>query len=453
MTTKAPASAALLAQAVGDVAPFLGAGSSALATPTRELSTDPLTAAPTTEEVVQLDLGPLSWTELLAGPLGSTRRFLTFHSLALVLSTLIRSALFSTEIGFGSYLLENLAPVEREGVRWVYIVAMRAAELAAGALVWKRVRGAVKHDGALFGTLLALVSRIPLYTFEHSYFLLSTQTVSILLLIDVLTFSGAFSLLPRLLPHPPAPRPVLSTLSRLSADPAQYLNLLFSLGLSVCLCALGSFVLERAGGRTYIERNVFEATVPSYLMRDHLTTKEVLEHPSWTIPALRTYDASNHLSMSAHLSHALISSLPLVPFSLSIPSALASPQKMVLITFLLVAVPSALTLWDVLPLTTPAAFLTGLALAARQSFSAYVISWTLESLRRTRSVRNVKIVVYDQQLGGVEGEEVADVIASTTIEAVLETEANEEGMTTATSTTGKRSSPRRKAVLRGEIEL
>lgn len=291
----------------------------------------------------------------------------------------------------------------------------------------------------------------------------STQTVSVLLLIDVLTFAGAFALLPHLLPHPPAPRPILSTFSRLQADPAQYLNVLFSLGLAVCVSALGSFILEREGGRAFIERNVFEATVPSYLMRDQLTTKEVLEHPTWTIPALRTYDASQHLSMSAHLSHALGSCLPLVPFTLAIPSALLSPWRLALVTLGLVAVPSCLTLWDVLPLTTPSALLTGVGLGIRQALSIYLISWTLESLRRTRSVKNVKVVVYDQQLGGVEGEEVADVIATAVVEAIVETEAVEQvdaatavtsvGSSSALASGGKRASPRRKAVLRGEIDL
>ncbi len=122
MTTKAPASAALLAQAVGDVAPFLGAGSSSgLATPTQELS----------EPNTQLDMGAPTWTETLCGPLGSRRRFVSFHLVALAVSTVIRSCLFSTELGFGKYLLENLAPVEREGVRWFWIVGMRALELAA----------------------------------------------------------------------------------------------------------------------------------------------------------------------------------------------------------------------------------------------------------------------------------------------------------------------------------
>ena len=207
---------------------------------------------------------------------------------------------------------------------------------------------------------------------------------------------------------------------------------------------------------------MFEATVPSYLMRDQLTTKEVLEHPTWTIPALRTYDASQHLSMSAHLSHALGSCLPLVPFALSIPSALLSPLRLALVTLGLVAVPSCLTLWDVLPLTTPSALLTGVGLAIRQALSIYLISWTLESLRRTRSVKNVKVVVYDQQVG-VEGEEVADVIATAVVEAIVETEAIEQvdaatavtsmGTSALAGAGGQRASPRRKAVLRGEIDL
>jgi hypothetical protein len=120
-------------------------------------------------------------------------------------------------------------------------------------------------------------------------------------------------------------------------------------------------------------------------------------------------------------------------------------------------------LWDVLPLTTPSALLTGVGLGIRQALSIYLISWTLESLRRTRSVKNVKVVVYDQQLGGVEGEEVVDVIATAVVEAIVETEAVEQvdaatavtsvGSSSALASGGKRASPRRKAVLRGEIDL
>lgn len=270
-------------------------------------------------------------------------------------------------------------------------------------------------------------------------------------MIDTLTFGAAFSLLPRLLPHPPAPRPTLSVFDRLAADPNQYLNILFALGLATTTTALGSFVLERFGGRKFIEHNVFEAVVPSYLMRDQLTTSEVLAHPSWTIPALRTYDAAEHLSMHAHLVHSLGSNLPLLPLALAIPSALLGPQRLALLTFALVGLPSAFILWDVLPLTTIGAFSTGIALGIRQAWSSFVIAWTLESLRRTKSVKNVKIVVYDQQVG-VQGEEVADVIA-TTVDATLITDASEQGMATASAVGATRTSPRRKAVLKGEVQL
>lgn len=155
MTTKAPASAALLAQAVGDVAPFLG--SSNRPTPSLELTEDQAmlgAAAPDTTHAgtgdgVQLSLPSTSesWTELAVGPLGSTRRLVSFHLTALVISTLVRSASFSPKVGFGNYLLENLAPVERDGVRWAWILALRAAEIVIGARVWRRVRGAAKHDG------------------------------------------------------------------------------------------------------------------------------------------------------------------------------------------------------------------------------------------------------------------------------------------------------------------
>ena len=48
---------------------------------------------------------------------------------------------------FGSYLQQELAPVEREGVRWGWILAVRAFEMALGTWIWKRVDGLTRRDG------------------------------------------------------------------------------------------------------------------------------------------------------------------------------------------------------------------------------------------------------------------------------------------------------------------
>lgn len=73
---------------------------------------------------------------------------------------------------FGNYLMRNLGPLERERVGWSMILAVRAWDLALGGWVWSRIDGLAKRDGALFGALVALFSRLSLYSFEHSYFLL-----------------------------------------------------------------------------------------------------------------------------------------------------------------------------------------------------------------------------------------------------------------------------------------
>lgn len=100
--------------------------------------------------------------------------------------------------------------------------------------------------------------------------------MGVLLLIDAISFASAFALAPKLLPHSVSARPVLTALTRLRSDHALWINLLFGVGLATFGGAAGSYVLERAGGRDFIKRNVIEATVPSYLLRDQLSTNEIL---------------------------------------------------------------------------------------------------------------------------------------------------------------------------------
>ncbi|GAA6052544.1 hypothetical protein JCM3770_003235 [Rhodotorula araucariae] len=433
MALKAPAGAAALisqAQALGDLAPFVSTGDSRQ--PSASAEPEPVLPLGHSQEIVPADLQPTrSWKELVAGQDYSRRRLASFFVAALALSTLVRSACFS-QWAFGPYLLENLAPVERDTVRWKYIVVNRAWEIALGAWIWRKLSGLVRGEGALFGVLLALVARLSLYAFEHSYFLLSTQTVAVLLLIDAISFASAFSLAPALLPHPPSARPVLTALTRLRTDHALWVNVLFGLGLAMFGGAAGSYILERAGGREFVKRNVIEATVPSYLLKDQLSTSEILSHPSWTIPTLRTYDFP--LSMAHHLVQSLLTSLSLLPLLLSLPSL--SPTALAALAAAAVGVPAVGVYYDVLPVTLPAALATGSALALRAAWAALAQSWAMDELRRVKTTRTVKVVLIEPESG--------EVIA--TSEAVVEEDARGMLRKDANGVT------RRRMTVRGEVE-
>ncbi|GJN94566.1 hypothetical protein Rhopal_007649-T1 [Rhodotorula paludigena] len=431
MAVKAPASAALLAQsqALGpDLSPLV---SSVSRQPTASIegSPEPALVATRTPTDAALALSPF---ELACGEAHSTRRLVSFCLAALALSTAVRAACFAQPV-FGKYLLENLAPVERDSVRWRYLVVNRAWETAAGAWVWHRINGVIRGEGAVFGCILALVARVSLYAFEHSYFLLSTQTVAVLLLIDAVAFASAFSLAPTFLPHPPSARPVLSAFTRLRHDPAQWLNLVVGVALATFVGALGGFVLERCGGRAFVERNVIEATVPSYLLKDELTTSEVLEHPSWTIPSLRTYDFP--LSMAHHLLQSSLSALSLVPLLTALPSL--APSRLAPLAALLVGVPAVGVYYDVLPVTLVAALTTGAALAVRAAVQAGVLAWVLEELRRTKTSRAVRIVLVDPLSG----------------EVIAEREGQMEEDARGTLRKDERGVTRRRVTIRGDVEL
>ncbi|GAA5981796.1 hypothetical protein JCM11641_007427 [Rhodosporidiobolus odoratus] len=441
MALKSPASAALLAQTQSlgpDLAPFVAAATREPATDV-QADLDSTTSMPLGQstEVVPADKliehgVKSSWKELLTGTDGSYRREVTYWFSAMVVGTVVRSACFHKGI-FGSYLLENLAPVERENPKWGWILAVRAWEIAVGGFVWRRVKGGVRGEGALFGLLFALVSRISLYAFEHSYFLLSAQTVGVLLLIDSVSLACASSLLRFFSPPAVEPRPLVSAWQRVKEDHALAFNVLFGVGFAAFGAAAASYVAERLGGREFVSRNTVEATVPSYLMADQLTTSEILEHPSWQIPALRTYDFP--LSMPHHLFQSTLTALCTLPFVSILPSL--SPLKLAALTGLVVAVPSSLVLWDVMPVTTLAAGVIGMGLGIRAAWCAGVIAWTVEELRRAKTVRTVKVVLVDQETDEVLA------VSSARVETDLAGTLNkdEAGVT------------HRRGVVRGEIEL
>ncbi|GAA6009798.1 hypothetical protein JCM10207_002112 [Rhodosporidiobolus poonsookiae] len=437
MTTKAPASAALLAQSqfLGpDLAPLL-------APPTREPSADvetPSAPSASSQEVVPADKliesgVRRSWKELATGEDGSWRREVGWWIGGMVVGTVVRSACFHPSL-FGTHLLSNLAPLERDDAKWKYILAVRAWEVAVGGYVWRRVRsGVVRGEGALFGLLFALVSRVSLYTFENSYFLLPLKTTLILLLIDLVSISTAFSLLRPLIPQPLSPRPLVSALQRIKDDRALALNVVFGVGLATFATGLASYVIERVGGREFVARNVIEQTVPSYLLQDQLTTSEILEHPTVPIPSLRTYDAT--LSMASHLSHTLLTSLATLPFVSILPSL--RPLHLGALVALVVGVPSIFILWDVMPVTAHAALVVGAGLGVRAAASAVIVGWTVEELRRAKTVRTVKLLLVDENTDEILA--VSSARVETDVAGTLRKD--ETGVT------------HRRGVVKGEIEL
>lgn len=196
----------------------------------------------------------------------------------------------------GTYLSKNLAPVERDGVRWGWILAVRAWDLFLGAWIWKQVQGATRRDGgelarcpylsllhadtvtraALFGAIVAAASRASLYFFEHAYFLLSTETVSVIFFIDVLSLTAAFTLLPTLLPHSVSSRPTPSAWKRMERNPELVINIVIAFFLSVVLGALTAFVAERVGGTEFVKANAYDLEVPAVYAADTMTTAQMM---------------------------------------------------------------------------------------------------------------------------------------------------------------------------------
>jgi len=176
MAAKAPASAALLsqAQALGDLAPFLASSAQPSVQGTPEPSTAAALALAQAQEGLPLgastDVVPAeehgiltdkSYMELVAGPLGSRRRIATFIAAAFLTSTLVRTACFSDR-AFGPFLVENLAPVERDSVRWKYLGANRVWEVTLGTYIWRRLSGLFRGEGgaSLFSQLCRARSKV-----------------------------------------------------------------------------------------------------------------------------------------------------------------------------------------------------------------------------------------------------------------------------------------------------
>ncbi|GAA5946799.1 hypothetical protein JCM3765_002020 [Sporobolomyces pararoseus] len=417
MANTAPAAASLLAQKYNQPDPLETAASNE--SPTSLLSSsmaeDPalqsaaVSNADTTRDVTVFEPPKSSWMELATGLEGSWRREISWIVFSTVVMTLARNVCFDKRI-FGNYLLHNLAPIERDSVTWRWIFITRIWEMSLVSYVWKRVRGGLKREGALFGLVYALVSRSGLYMFEHSYFLLSSGAPLRLLMIDCLAFLVTLYWLPTFHPSPPSARAPLGILKRLELDPALVYNLVFAVGLSTFVSAFGAYAIERSGGSAFVKANVWDVELPSYLMKDQLTGSQMMEQPTIHMPTLRL---TPPLTMPSHLLHAFISTLPLLALSSFLPTL--SPLKISILAFLVIFVPSTTLLNDIFPITLEAASGVGATLALKGLVGAGVISWVIEQLRNSLLIRIDKttLVVLDEDQQGDE-----EVVAVAEVEEV-----------------------------------
>ncbi|GAA6015869.1 hypothetical protein JCM11491_007219 [Sporobolomyces phaffii] len=432
MSATAPAAASLLAQKFGQPDPLEMAASDE--SPTSLLSgsmaDDPalqsaaVSNADPTRDVSLLGPPQSSWMELAAGVEGSWRREVSWVVFSTIVMTLARNVCFDKRI-FGNYLLHNLAPIERDSVTWRWIFITRIWETSLVSFVWKRVRGGLKREGALFGLVYALVSRSGLYMFEHSYFLLSSGAPLRLLLIDALAFLVTLYWLPTFHPSPPSARAPLGLLKRLELDPALVYNLIFAVGLSTFISAFGTYAIERLGGTAFVKANVWDVEIPAYLMKDQLTGSQMMANPTIHMPTLRL---TPPLTMFSHLLHAFISTVPLLALSSFLPTL--SPFAISLVSFLIVFVPSTTLLNDIFPITLEAAAGVGATLALKSLVGAGVISWVIEQLRSSLLVRIDKttlLVLEEDQQGQEEVVAVAEVEEVEVIEPEESSRKNKKG--------------------------
>ncbi|KAM0747295.1 hypothetical protein T439DRAFT_329043, partial [Meredithblackwellia eburnea MCA 4105] len=358
--------------------------------------------------------------ETYAGVEWSSRRFLTWWIAAFGVATAARVACFEPAI-FGNYLLKNLGPLERDKVGYSTILGVRAWDLLVGGIAWRFVEGVTRKDGALFGFIVTLISRVSLYTFEHTYLLLSRATTSTLLLTDIISLSLAFSLLPKFLPHSPTAKPTSTTISRLSRSPVFFVNIFLALGLATTLSGLIGFVGERVGGIEWVKTQVGELRVPSILGKGVLSPAEMLAKTTLPIPVLRA--SLTPRSMPVHLLSSLPLSLSLLPLPFLLPTF--SPALLSILTFSLILPSTTGLLYDVFPISLPGALGIGLALATRAALDMAVIAWVTEELREgdERLVSFVEVV----EIEGEEGEKEVLVVEGTAeVGTALEVELIEE---------------------------
>lgn len=287
---------------------------------------------------------------------------------------------------------KNLAPIERNDISWSYIAATRLFDLAMFITLWRRETGGHRRhvDAPILGGLLSSIERLPLYLLLSHFFLLSYKTLFQVLITDIFSSSAAMYVISRMEPKRPSFFPVptsrISSISDLFKDRTKLETISYGIGLSTLLNALYSYVSEHAFLGSFIRENVLENEIPAYLSSFKPALSEILQHPTYTIPILRSH--LEPLTMPEHILH----SLPL-SILIAILSLIYLPQKSPLNLASLIAIyvlPSnSLSVYNLLPINGKAAISIGLENSLKSFISAFIIAWITEDWRRPLAVKHI----------------------------------------------------------------
>lgn len=127
-------------------------------------------------------------------------------------------------------------------------------------------------SGSFFFTFLALLKLITLGGIFQS-----TETIATVFATDIVSLAAAFRLLPTLLPHSLPTRPSVTAFQRIEENRELLVNIILAYTLATVAGAFTSYTIERFGGYKFVEKFVYEISVPSILSAETMTTSEMMK--------------------------------------------------------------------------------------------------------------------------------------------------------------------------------
>lgn len=257
--------------------------------------------------------------------------------------------------------------------------------------LWRRETGGHRRhvDAPVLGGLLSSIERLPLYLLLSHFFLLSYKTLFQVLLTDIFSSSVAMYVISRMEPKRPSFFPVptsrITSITDLFKDRTKLETITYGIGLSTLINALYSYISEHAFLGQFIRDNVLENEIPAYLSSMKPALHEALQHPTYTIPILRSH--LEPLSMPEHIAHALPLSVLVTSLCL-IYLPQKSPLNLAGLVAMYVLPSNSLWVYNLLPIKGTAAVAIGLENALRASTAAYIIAWITEDWRRPLAVKH-----------------------------------------------------------------
>ncbi|KAL7008752.1 hypothetical protein EMMF5_001498 [Cystobasidiomycetes sp. EMM_F5] len=312
----------------------------------------------------------------------SGRAYLALGS-AFFVATILRNLCFNPRLPiFGPDLARELAPIERDDVSYLYIVAIRLWDLTLAVYVWSRETNGHKRraDAPFLGVLLCLLARVPLYLLLSHHFLLSHKTLGQVLVTDIFASSAALWNISKIEPKAPAFFKSPSSESPIQSATRSRVEMAFyAIGISTFINALFGYISERMYLQSMIRNNVLDVQMPAYLSAAAPSFAEALKHPSIAVPILRS--AVTPQSMPTHILSALpLSLISLVLGLLYLPKK--SPASLAGLAFLLTAPTNALSTFNLLPIKPLASAVIGLENGTKAAIAAFVVAWATEEWRK-----------------------------------------------------------------------